>query len=117
VIAWALHALLSLWNYYTNPIGTPPPRYAPPSTSSNASAAAVSSSPNNPGNASMADTLQPGDLVTYTAHPEWGTGIIRFRDTDTGLLFADFELDGGPYSDVFHPGEFTRARPLITRTA
>jgi Protein of unknown function (DUF3553) len=57
--------------------------------------------------------MQAGDLVTYHAHPEWGSGLVH-HVTATGLLAITFEIPGhGMYEDHFHPLEVeltTRAR-------
>lgn len=60
-----------------------------------------------------------GSFVIYEAHPEWGDGLVR-RIEPNGLLRVDFEIDGEPYTDEFHPGELRtshKARPLAKPAA
>jgi hypothetical protein len=56
-----------------------------------------------------------GSLVTYTAHPEWNNGVVTWP-SPTGLLLVDFEIDGKPYSDMFHPRELQPGKPTMTRS-
>jgi hypothetical protein len=48
-------------------------------------------------------TLRAGDMVTYRAHPEWGTGRVDWAVP--GLLHATFPQARPAYSGEFGPGE------------
>lgn len=53
--------------------------------------------------------LQRGDLVIYKAHPEWGSGLVRYVGS-TSLLTVTFEIPGqGVYEDDFHAQELRMA--------
>lgn len=53
-------------------------------------------------------TLRAGDNVTYTAHPEWGTGRINW--TTPNLVHATFPNARPAYSGEFAPAELRHAQ-------
>ncbi len=63
-------------------------------------------------------STQTGALVTYTARPQWGVGVVEWV-APNGRATVSFEIDGEGYADDFAPGELEPARPItrIKRTA
>lgn len=72
------------------------------------SAAAVSCTSSVPsGSLSMAEPLEPGDIVEYVAHPDWGRGRVRWI-APNGLVMARFEACCPVYEGMFGEGELAR---------